>query len=315
MLLALLLSAAPIELVALDAALLSSNGSVVGTLEDLALTPMTWATPTLLRARHSGSRVEFEGFVDVSREGTLVEARIAKDLAVTTEPGWRIVLKAGAAVPLLGRLSDGLRLGFRPNDAMVVKVVTVPETPAPLPTMEKPVDDGCTAMALYRSADLGAPRWAPSSAQWDLVRSAKVGAWFPAYAEGGLARVYGFVHERDVHCGLGMGGGFGISGMGSSCGDGSLSARAVTLPASTRLFARADLTEQVATLKQPTPALVLEDGSLRTELIRSGPGEVRFVRVFASMKGLEPGPLTSHGVGRQRRHEPDWPRLERKPQR
>lgn len=315
MLLALLLSAAPVELVALDAALLSSNGTVVGSVDDLTLTPLTWANPTLLRARHSGPRVDVEAFIDVSRDGTFVEAHLTKEVAVTTEPGWRIVLKQGARVPLLGRLSDGLRLGFREHDAMVVKAVTVPDQPLPIPVSEKSVDDGCAAMVLYRTADLGAPRWAPSSAQWTLERGQKTGAWYPAWADGALARVFGFVHERDVHCGQGLGGGFGVSGLGTTGSDGLLSAQAVTLPAGTKLYARADLTEVVATLKQPTAALRLTDGSLRTDPVSSGRGSVRFVRVFASLKGLELGPLEGHGSGRHFRTNPDWPRLERRPQR
>ncbi|MDP3506168.1 MAG: hypothetical protein Q8S33_37865 [Myxococcales bacterium] len=326
MLLALLLAAAPapVELHVLSAGLLAPETKrPLGAMEDVFVTPVKWVSPTLFKARHESSTVELEALLDLSREGTFVEAVPSRDVMLSGTGAWVVVLKRGAKVPLLGRLADGLRIGFLPQHLMVTSSATVPDEVRSVPpaTGEDKAPGGdvvgratqqtCVVRAMYARPEAGAAKWQTSSFAWTIHRgaSSKTG-WAAAWADGQVAIVHGFVRDSDVDCEVGSGGGLGLSGVGGGSGDGFVIAEEATLPAGTTLFTSARDASPFATLRAPIRALRLEDGTWRTDLIKSGPGWVRFSNV-ALAKGtvVMTKKAQTHGVGSSVMHQPEWPHL------
>ncbi|MDP1922778.1 MAG: hypothetical protein Q8L14_41430 [Myxococcales bacterium] len=313
MLLALLLAAAPapVELHVLSAGLLApETKQPVGAMDDVFVTPVKWVSPTLFKARHESSTVELEALLDLSREGTFLEAIASRDVALSGTGQWLVVLKRGAKVPLLGRLADGLRVGFLPQHLMVTSVATVPDEGRQVPPATGPAET-CVVRAMYARPEAGAAKWETPSVAWTMHRgpSSKTG-WAQAWADGQVTIVHGFVRDSDVECDVGSGGGLGLSGVGGGSGDGFVVAEEATLPAGTTLFTSARDAKPFATLRAPIRALRLGDGTWRTDPIKSGTGWVRFSTVVLA-KGavVTTKKAQTHGIGSSVMHQPDWPHL------
>ncbi|MBM4777495.1 MAG: hypothetical protein GQE15_07300, partial [Archangiaceae bacterium] len=94
MLLALVLTAAPVELHVLSAGLLApSTKTPVGALSDVSIDAKKWLSPTLMKAHHESKTVELEALVDLDRDGTYVEALANRDVALAGTGPWTVVLK------------------------------------------------------------------------------------------------------------------------------------------------------------------------------------------------------------------------------
>lgn len=315
MILALVLAAAPmapVELHALSAGLLApTTKNPVGALRDVPFTAVRWLSPTLVRVRHDSATVELEALIDLSRDGTYVELETKRSLALSGSP-WTLVLREGARVPLLGRVGDGLRLGFLPTDFPVVTSATLPDVERPVPPATAPVEK-CVVHAIYAKADKAAPRWEIGSKIPYAHRGASKDGWAPAWVDSGTLIVHGFVHDRDVNCReeefIGE---LGLTGVSTGMGDGQVEAQAAVLPAGTKLFATTKEVEPFATLKLPARGLLLKDGTWRIADVKSGAGEVRFTNVFVGRDTpLALEKLATHGVGSSIDSRPTWPRFKR----
>lgn len=283
----------------------------VGAVDDVTITSVRWLAPTLLKARHESEAVRVEALIDLSRDGTAVEVVARKAITLSGTGAWTFVLKEGAHVPLLGKVADGLRVGFLEDQRAPLVAGTVPDVERPLPPTTGPVEP-CFVRALYAKAEPGAPRWeAPSSAA-AVHRGASTGGWASAWADGFGVVIHGFVRDEDVQCDADWDGALALTGVGAGAADGVVTARAARLPAGTRLFASPKDLEPIATLKAPTRGLLLEDGSWRIDHVQSGSGEVRFRNVFVGRDTpLALEPRRAHGVGSVVQRPHDWPRLRR----
>lgn len=313
MLLALLLTAAPapVDLHVLSAGLLApETKQPVGAMDDVFVTPVKWVSSTLFKARHESASVELEALLDLSRDGTFLEAVATRDVALAGTGLWVVVLKRGAKVPLLGRLADGLRLGFLPQHLMVTNAATVPDESRPIPPATGPAET-CVVRAMYARPEAGAAKWETPSFAWTIHRgpSSKAG-WATAWADGQVTIVHGFVRDSDVECDVGSGGGLGMAGFGGGSGDGFVVAEEATLPAGTKLFTSSRDAAPFATLKTAIRALHLKDGTWRTDPIKSGAGWVRFSNVVLAKDAVVVlKKAETHGVGGSVMHQPDWPHL------
>jgi hypothetical protein len=315
MLLALVLAAAPsspVDLHALSAGLLApSTKTPVGVLDDVPITPVRWLAPTLLRARHESDAVRLDALIDVSRDGTAVEARARRAVTLGGVGVWTVVLKEGTRVPLLGRVADGLRVGFLEDQLAPFTAATVPDEERAVPPIGGPVER-CLVRVLHAKADRAAARWNVPSFAATVHRGASKDGWASAWAETSAVVVHGFVHDDDVACDVGAGGGLGLSGVGAGATDGVVRARAATLPAGTKLFSSAKELEPFATLKKATRGLLLDDGAWRIDHVKSGAGEVHLRNVFVGRDTpLTLEPPQGHGVGSVARQTTTWPRLRR----
>jgi len=313
MLLALLLAAAPspVELHALSAGLLApETKKPVGAVDDVPLTATRWRSQTVFRARHQSKTVELEAWVDLSREGTYVEAVASRDVALSAGGPWTVVLKRGAKVPLLGRVADGLRVGFLPRHRMALPAATVPDEARSIPSAAGPVEP-CLVRALHARPDASSAKWGTPSSAWTVHRGASTKAgWAPAWAESEVTIVHGFVRDADVVCDEGPGSGLGLSGTGAGSGDGMVVAREVTLPAGSKLFSSPAASTPIATLKVAVRALVLDDGTVRTDPLESGAGSVRFSNVVLAKDVVLPMlDARPYGVGSTMLQLDGWPRL------
>lgn len=312
MLLALVLTAAPVELHVVSAGLLApSTKTPVGALSDVTIDAKKWLSPTLMRAHHESKTVELEALVDLDRDGTYVEALANRDVALAGTGPWTVVLKKGARIPLVGRVADGLRIGFLKEHFAVTQTATVPDADRPIPLATGPAET-CVVRAMHAKADPQSPRWEATSFAYTIHRGTPKSGWAPAWAEGGALIVHGFVKDEDVECEVGSGGGLGLSGLGTASGDGSVQAQEAMLPAGTKLFASEREVEPFATLRAPVRGLKLDDGTWRIDHVKSGGGEVRFVNVVIGKDTrvtLEP--KKTHGVGSTRTEKPDWPHFKR----
>jgi hypothetical protein len=315
MLLALLLAAAPapVELHVLSAGLLApETKQPVGAMDDVPVTAVKWVSSTLFKARHESSSVELEALLDLSRDGTFVEVIASRDVALSGAGLWVVVLKRGAKVPLLGRVGDGLRVGFLPQHLMVTNAATVSDEGRQVPPATGPAET-CVVRAMYARPEAGAAKWETPSFAWTIHRgpSSKAG-WSPAWADGQVTIVHGFVRDSDVECNVGSGGGLGMSGMGSGGSDGLVVAEEGTLPAGTKLFTSARDTAPFATLRVPLRALRLEDGTWRTDPLKSRSGSVRFTNVVLAKDAVvTTKKAKTHGIGGSMMRQPEWPHLER----
>lgn len=308
MFLALVLAAGPaVELHALRAGLLSDDGRPLGYADDVRLVARGWPTQTLMRATHESTTIDFEAFVDVSRDGTFVEVEAKRDVVLSVPDGWTVVLREKAKVPLLGRLSEGLRVGFFSRSSVVVPVATVPDVERPVPEASWPKAT-CVVQALHARADARSARWKPSSVVFDVFLGPMDAAgWAPAFALGEVVRVHGFAHKTDVVCDVGTGGGLELTGMGGAR-DGSILAQEGTVPAGTKVFWSKTATDPFATLKVPTRGLRDEKGLWRFPHLRSGRGEVSLRDVVVKVE-VALAPMQQHGVGSSLVSPQDWPRL------
>jgi len=312
MLLALVLTAVPVELRVDSAALLApTTNQPVGALSSVRVTAESWTSPTVFLARHESAAIEVTARVDLSREGTYVEAVAAQDVTLTGTGAWLVVLKKGAQVPLVGHVPEGLRVGFKREHFAVTPYATIPDVTRPVPPAEGP-DEECLVTTMYARAEPDAPSWKLASFATTVHRGTSVGGWSPAWAEGLSTIVHGFVRVADVVCGVGSGGGLGLSGIGTGSGDGMVEAQAATLPQGTRLFASEKDTVPLATLKTKAEGLKLKDGTWRINSVRSGSGWVRFSNVYLGKDArVTLGPLGTHGVGSSIAHHDGWPRFKK----
>lgn len=316
MLLALVLAAtpsSPVELHAVAAGLLApATRTPVGSLHDVPISAVRWLSPTVLSARHESPTIQLEALIDLSREGTAVEAIATRAITLGGTGAWTVVLKEKSHVPLLGRQADGLRVGFLPDQPTPLPMATVPDEVRPVPATTGAVER-CLVRALHAKPDRSAPRWSLPSFATSVHRGpTNTDGWASAWAEGSAVVVHGFVQEHDVDCDAGAGGGLGLLGVGAGASDGVVNARAATLPAGTKLFASPKDATPFATLKTATRGLLLDDGAWRFDHVKSGAGEVHLRGVFVARDT----PLTleaaqGHGVGSVVNHFPDWPRLRR----
>ncbi|MBL8921359.1 MAG: hypothetical protein JNJ54_21040 [Myxococcaceae bacterium] len=315
MLLALLLAAtpsAPVELQVVSAGLLAPmTRTPVGSMRDVPISAVRWLSPTVLSARHESATIQLEALLDLSRDGTAVEALATRATTLSGTGAWTAVLKEQARVPLLGRLADGLRIGFLPDQLTPLAMATVPDEERPVPAAAGPAER-CVVRALHARAERSAPRWDLPSSTATVHRGPSKGGWASAWAEGSAVIIHGFVHEDDVDCHAGAGGGLGLSGVGTGASDGVVNARAATLPAGTKLFASPKELTPFATLKTATRGLLLDDGTWRLDHVKSGAGEVSLRGVFVARETpLTLEPARSHGVGSVVSRPSDWPRLRR----
>lgn len=312
MLLALVLTAAPVELHVLSAGLLApSTKTPVGALSDVSIDAKKWLSPTLMKAHHESKTVELEALVDLDRDGTYVEALANRDVALAGTGPWTVVLKKSARIPLVGRVADGLRIAFLPEHFAVTPTATVPDAERPIPLAAGPAET-CVVRAMHAKADPKSPRWEATSFAYTIHRGTPKSGWAPAWAEGGTLIVHGFVKDEDVECEVGSGGGLGMTGLGTASGDGSVQAQEAMLPAGTKLFASEREVEPFATLRAPVRGLKLDDGTWRIDHVKSGDGEVRFVNVVIGKDTrvtLEA--KKTHGVGSTRSEKPEWPHFKR----
>lgn len=312
MLLALVLTAAPVELHVLSAGLLApSTKTPVGALSDVTIDAKKWLSPTLMKAHHESKTVELEALVDLERDGTYVEALANRDVGLAGTGPWTVVLKKGSRIPLVGRVADGLRIAFLQEHFAVTPTATIPDADRPIPLAAGPAET-CVVRAMHAKADPKSPRWEATSFAYTIHRGKPSEGWAPAWADGSTLIVHGFVKDEDVVCDVGSGGGFGMKGMGTGSGDGSLQAQEAMLPAGTKLFASEREVEPFATLRAPVRGLKLDDGTWRIDHVKSGEGEVRFVNVIIGKDTrvtLEA--KKTHGVGSTRTEKPDWPRFKR----
>ncbi|MBL8939948.1 MAG: hypothetical protein JNM69_35665 [Archangium sp.] len=312
MLLALVLTAAPVELHVLSAGLLApSTKTPVGAASDVTIDAKKWLSPTLMKAHHESTTVVLEALVDLDRDGTYVEALANRDVALAGTGPWTVVLKKGSRIPLVARVADGLRIAFLPEHFAVTQTATVPDADRPLPLAAGPAES-CVVRAMHAKADPKSPRWEATSFAYTIHRGTPKSGWAPAWAEGGTLIVHGFVKDEDVECEVGSGGGLGLTGLGTASGDGSLQAQEAMLPAGTKLFASEREVEPFATLRAPVRGLKLDDGTWRIDHVKSGEGEVRFINVVIGKDTrvtLEA--KKTHGVGSTRSEKPEWPHFKR----
>ncbi len=313
MLLPLLLAAAPVDLNVLGAGILApSSKTPIGAMVDLSIVPQAWTSPTVMRFTHESAQVKLDGVIDLSREGTYVEASATRNVVLTSTGQWLVVLKRGAKVPLVGRAPDGLRIGFQVEDSAVVPFATVPDDDEVAAPVAAGPEEKCAVSTVHARADLHAPKWKLPSFATSVHRGPSSGGWAPAWVDGPSTIVHGFVHDADVQCDVGTGGGLGLSGIGGSSGDGIVDAREGLVPAGTVLFAGADEREQVAVLKAPARGLLLESGAWYFGHLKSGSGELRLSNVFVGKKTVvELEPSRRHGVGGSSVAKKNWPRLKR----
>lgn len=304
---ALVLAAAPspVELHAIRAGLLSDQASPIGSLDDGVLVERKWVTQTLLFARHDNPGITLDAYVDVSRDGTFVEAVAKADVTLSATKGWTVVLEKGAAVPVMGHFAEGLRIGFLERSNMVVPAATIPDIAKPVPEANLP-EAKCWVRALHAAADVRSARWEPSTVGFTVhLGEAAASGWAPAYADGEVTRVHGFARAADVLCDAGVGGGLGLSGFGGAS-DGVLTARSATLPVGTQLFWSDSAPTPFATLRQPVTGLRSKTG-WRILIIQ---GETRVVLNGVTVKAdVTLGPEEQHGVGGAVIRRADWPRL------
>jgi hypothetical protein len=291
-LLSLLLAAAPVDVSLRSAALLatmdqpremkaganearrSRADQPVGWAESLPVSVSSWRTSTVLRVRHDGPAVTFEALVDLTREGTQVDARVRQPVRVTGVGAWVLVLKAGVAVPLLGRAPDGLRVGFLPEQRMPFAAVTLPEVALAVPrTKEAPLKCAVTALSVRPEEDAASLTVEPFA--WTAHRAGPDTKGFtPVHLENATATLHGFVRSSALRCDDVGPGGLGLSGLGVGGGDGIVQAEAAVLPAGTRLFAAPGDATPLATLKKPTAAFTIDGSTWRLDPMTSGPGIV-----------------------------------------
>lgn len=313
MLLSLLLAAAPVDLHVLGAGLVSPTTKVpIGAMSDVTIVPLAWTTPTTLKLSHDTAQVTLEAVIDLSREGTFVEAIAQRAVRLVGTGEWVVVLKRGATVPLVGRTPEGLRVGFQLEDTSVVAFATVPDDERGPPPPASGPAESCLVTTLHSRADQRSPKWKLPSFSTTVHRGPSKSGWAAAWVETSTTIVHGFVRDADVLCDVGSGGGLGLAGVGTSSGDGLIEAQAATVPVGAKFFASEAETEWVATLKAPARGLKLKNGSWRLEHLKSGSGELRLSNVFlghATVVQLEP--VKQHGVGGSSLHKPEWPKLKR----
>lgn len=312
MLLALLLAAAPVELSVEAAGLMAPSGNqVIGSLTDVTVTAESWASSTVFLARHQSAAIDLTAKVDLAKEGTFVSAIAKTDLTLSGTGAWLVVLRKGASVPLVGHVGEGLRIGFLKEQQALMPYATIPDQAKAVPPAEGPVEE-CLVTAIHARKDPAAPVWKPPSFSTTIHRGASVDGWAPAWSESTELIVHGFVRDAEVKCDVGSGGGLGLTGLGTSSGDGFLEAQAAVLPAGTRLFASETDTQPFATLKTKVEALKLKDGTWRINAFKSGKGWVRFSNIVIGKEvRVTLGPLTTHGVGSSGARHDDWPRFKR----
>jgi hypothetical protein len=315
LLLPLLIAAAPVDVHLRSAALLGpTTEQPVGWAESLPVSVSAWKGPTLLRVRHDGRAVSFEAFVDLTRDGTQVEARVRHPVRVSGVGDWVLVLKGGATVPLLGRAPEGLRVGFLPEQLIPFAAVTLPEVALPVPpTKNAPLK--CAVAALSVRADDAAPSLTVEPSAWTAHRSGPDTKGFtPVHLENTTATLHGFVRPSALRCDEVGAGGLGLSGLGTGAGDGTIEAEAAVLPAGTRLFAAPVDSAFFARLKKPTAAFTVDGRAWRLDPLSSGSATVQLTRVFLAPDVHPPRERRRpHGIGSSTSRHPNWPRLEDPP--
>jgi hypothetical protein len=309
----LVLAAAPVEVHLRAAALLGpTTRAPVGWAEATPVQVMEWSSPTMLKVRHDSAAVTFEALIDLSHAATEVEVRLRERVQVAGGDGWRVVLKAGASVPLVGHGPEGLRLAFLPEMGMPFETVTLPpDTPPmrPRPRLAKNALIDCVVPALHLAPNPTAPFVALATSTWTVHRTGPdVDGFSPVLLENTIAEVAGFAQVSSLRCGASNSNGLGLAGTGAGAADGSLEAEAAVLPAMTRLLEAAD-GAVVATVKRKTGALGLPDGTWRLDPLPHAGGTVQFTRVVLEA-GLTPSraPRRLHGIGRTTSLRGDWPR-------
>lgn len=313
MLLPLLLAAAPLDLHVLGAGVgAPSSKTPIGAIFDVSIVPKSWTSPTVMRFTHESAQVTLDGVIDLSREGTYVEATAARNVVLGGTGQWLVVLKRGAKVPLVGRTAEGLRIGFQTEDSAVVPFATVPDEDKGAPPPASGPEEKCLVSTVHARADLHSPKWKLPSFATTVHRGPSKSGWAPAWVDGTSTIVHGFVRDADVTCDVGSGGGFGMGGIGSSSGDGMVEAQEGLVPAGAVLFAGEDELEQVAVLKAPARGLKLKSGAWYFGHLQSGKGELRLSNVFVAKKTVvELQPSRTHGVGGTSVTKLNWPRLKR----
>ncbi|MDX2015699.1 MAG: hypothetical protein SFW67_36230 [Myxococcaceae bacterium] len=318
--LALVLAASPVDVQLRNAALLGpSSRAPIGWALAAPVRVVSWPRSTLPRVRHDGPLGAFEVLVDLSREGTEVEARVRQPVRALGVGAWPVVLKAGAVLALQGHDAQGWQVAFLPEHHVPFSVMTLEDDARPVTRAVRPatplrfrLEDGgsgeCAVDELFQTPTSEAPTLRLEPSRWTCLRAGDdVGGFSPVRAETDLLEVSGWVRRASVRCD-GVSSGLGLSGLGAGAGDGLLEAEAATLPKGTKLLDAAG-GAVVTTLIRPARALALDGGAWRLEPLVRGSLTVQWSRVF-----LEPSvaPFREtqrwHGVGSSGSTASDWPR-------
>ena len=226
---------------------IAPEGAVIGRLSKAPVTLLRWATPTRPVLRFQDADVAFETTVDLDAPEAPAEPRahiVAGVRARTTLAAglWNIRMSAGAWAPVRGLDATGTRVALPPG--MPVPEATIPAGvpgAAGQPTntafhfssaSARGFDEfACGSFAMRATAAADAPQWTVPNGAFYRVRRARGAITIEARMDGFV--VVGFVDSEAERCEAML----GLTGIGSSCGDGASRGLVVRVPSGTPLYA------------------------------------------------------------------------------
>lgn len=304
----------------LQAASLERDGEPVGEVARLSVEVVRWLDGTTARVRHGDEAVTLEADVDLTDARDYLQAGVGADQRLRGTGSWKVTMLRGSWAPVLRGSAEAIRVALPGElpvswgrlDGEVPGAGAVPEggpwwavaggegVESAGERSEGQLMQHCPGLTVHSGPSLEEPGWTVPAGIHDIRKVGLRGEWYEVQVRHAGFRLDGFVERSAAGCEGAVGGGLGLGGVGTGCGDGVAGGRVVRLAEGTRLYATADAAEPFATLHREGTGLEpvertfaracrSEGGVERCERIAIPPLPTGFVRWIVEPEGTEGG--------------------------